>query len=105
MQSTRSLWAVALLSLLGMLLILGWAQTSRAAAPLDADQIKAVLHTSGVEEEGFVEQAVELVNAGTLPRSIFDSCYLWARKKPRHQFQYFKRALIIRAGEVGVQLG
>jgi hypothetical protein len=90
--------------LLGTLLALGLGRTVLAAAPLNADQIKAALMTTGSEDEGFVDRTVALVNAGTLPRDLFDSCLLWARKKLHRRFQYFKQALIIRAADAGIQL-
>ena len=45
-----------------------------------------------------------MVQAGTLPRDMFTSCFIWARKKPRHQFQYFRQALTVRAAEIGIKL-
>jgi len=74
------------------------------ADDLDADQIKAALHTSRDIEDGFVDRAVSLVQAGTLPRNLFTSTFLWARKKPSHKFQYFKQALTLRAAELGIKL-
>ena len=74
------------------------------ADEFDPEQIKAALHTATEEEGGFIDNAVSLVKAGTLPRDIFASTFLWARKKPRRKFQYFKQALTLRAAEVGVQL-
>jgi hypothetical protein len=71
---------------------------------LDPDQIKAVLHTATDEEQGFIDRTVKMVNAGTLPRDIFTSCFIWARKKPHHKFQYFKQALTARAASVGINL-
>ena len=74
------------------------------AEDLDPDQIKAALHTISAIEGGFIDRTVGMVRAGTLPRDLFTRCFLWARKKPRHQFQYFKQALIIRAAEIGINL-
>jgi hypothetical protein len=74
------------------------------ADDLDPDQIKAVLHTTSEIEGGFVDRTVAMVRAGTLPRDMFTTCFIWARKKPRHQFQYFKQALTIRAAEIGINL-
>lgn len=103
MPYSRRLHVAAILTLL-VLLLAFHTNTVQAAAPLDAEQVKAGLGTSTIEDEGFIDRAVALTNDGTLPRSIFDSCYLWARKKTRHRFQYFKRALVVRAAEVGVEL-
>ena len=74
------------------------------ADDLDPDQIKAALHTTSDIEGGFVDRTVAMVQAGTLPRDLFTSCFIWARKKPHHQFQYFRQALTIRAAEIGIKL-
>ena len=71
---------------------------------LDPDQIKAALHTASDEEGGFIDRTVAMVTAGKLPRDMFTSCFLWAKKKPRHKFQYFKHALTARAAAVGINL-
>jgi len=104
MQDTRFTGPAALVIAFAVLSLSFWCAPARAADRLDPEQIKAALHTSSPEEEGFIDRAVAKTSNGTLPRSIFDSCYLWARQKPRHKFQYFKRALILRAGEAGVKL-
>jgi len=76
-----------------------------AAAPrLDAGVIKAGLRTAAPEEDGFVERVVELVDQGVLPASLVDSTFEWARKKTSHRFQYFKKAMILRASRIGVRL-
>ncbi len=104
MLQHRAVPTFALVVIAGLVLTLGWPREAPAGDRLDPEQIKATLHTSSPEEEGFIDRAVALANDGTLPRAIFDSSYLWARKKPRHKFQYFKRALIVRAAEAGVPL-
>jgi hypothetical protein len=71
---------------------------------LDPDQIRAALHTIPEIEKGFIDKTVGMVQAGTLPRSLFTSTFLWARKKPRYQFEYFKHGLTIRAAEIGITL-
>ena len=71
---------------------------------LDPDQIRAALHTTPDIEGGFVDRTVAMVQAGALPRDMFTSCFIWARKKPRRQFQYFKQALTLRAAEKGITL-
>ena len=45
-----------------------------------------------------------MVNAGTLPRDLFTSCFIWARKRPHHKFEYFQQALTIRAAQIGIIL-
>ena len=71
---------------------------------LDPDQIRAALHTSSDVENGFIDRTIGMVQAGTLPRDLFTSCFIWARKKPHHQFQYFKQALTLRAAQIGISL-
>jgi len=77
---------------------------ARAADRLDAETIKAALRTADVEEDGFVERVVRLARGGDLPPSMVESTSLWARRKPRHRFQYFKRAMNVRAAQIGIDL-
>jgi tRNA(Ile)-lysidine synthase TilS/MesJ len=81
-----------------------WAEQAQAAVRLDAAQIKAGLRTAAPEEEGFVERVVTMANEGKLPLSLVDSTFQWARKKPEHKFQYFKRGLIVRAAKIGIAI-
>jgi hypothetical protein len=80
---------------------------SRARADdfqLDREQIRAALHTTAVEEDGFIDRTVGMVEAGKLPRDMFVSCFIYARRKTHRQFQYFKAALTTRAAEIGITL-
>jgi len=74
------------------------------AASLDADAMQVALHTATPEEEGFIEYVVARTEAGTLPVSLVKSTFLWARRKNRNRFQYFKRGLIVRAAKEGIRL-
>jgi hypothetical protein len=56
------------------------------------------------EEFAFVDRVVKMVDHGRLPREMVQSTFLWARKKPVHQFQYFEHGLKMRAEEVGINL-
>jgi hypothetical protein len=78
-------------------------QVSQAAS-LDAAKVKAGLQTATPEEDGFVEYVLAKVDAGVLPDSLVVSTFQWARQKPSHKFQYFKRALIVRAAKIGISL-
>jgi len=89
--------------LMGVVVVVLAARVARAD-DLDPDQIKAALHTTSDVEGGFIDRTVSMVQAGTLPRDMFTSCFIWARKKPRHQFQYFKQALTVRAAAIGISL-
>jgi hypothetical protein len=71
---------------------------------LDPELIKAALGTATPEDNGFIERVVTMVEQGRLPRSLVESTFLWARQKPDHRFQYFKRALTLRAARQGIRL-
>ncbi len=92
------------LALVGILLSVGVRTADTAAPVLDAETMKAALDTATPEEDGFIERVVALVEEGTLPPKLVHSTFLWARKKPRHKFQYFKRGLILRARRIGINL-
>ena len=89
---------------MGLVVVVLAGRVARAEDALDPEQIKAALHTTTDIEGGFIDRTVAMVQAGTLPRSLFTSCFLWARKKPHHQFQYFRQALTLRAAQIGVNL-
>lgn len=74
------------------------------ASPLDASTMKIALHTATPEEDGFIEYVLARVDAGTLPLDLVESTFLWAKKKARNKFQYFKHGLILRAEERGIHL-
>jgi hypothetical protein len=73
-------------------------------AKLDAATIKAGLRTTATEEQGFVDRVMTMVDQGKLPRSMVDSTFDWARKKPQHKFQFFKRALVVRAARQNIEV-
>jgi hypothetical protein len=77
---------------------------SQAGTALDVKLIKAALRTADVEEDGFIERVSKLVVRDVLPRDMVETTFLWARKKPNHKFQFFKRGLTIRAAKIGVKL-
>lgn len=77
---------------------------SEAGTALDVKMMKAALRTVDLEDGGFLERVSKLVVNDVLPRDMVESTFLWARKKPRYKFQYFKRALTVRAAEIGVRL-
>ncbi len=68
---------------------------------LDAATIKAGLRTETPEENGYIEQVLEMVRRGQLPRKLVEATFFWARRKPDHQFQYFQRALRLQATRLG----
>jgi hypothetical protein len=74
------------------------------AGVLDPDVMKVALHTATPQEGGFIEYVVARVDKGTLPLDLVQSTFLWARKRPRKKFYYFKQALILRAAAQGIRL-
>ena len=89
------------LALVFVLLAAAGSRTAEAE-PLDADVMKVALHTAAPEEDGFIDRVVDMVNRGILPADLVESTFLWAKKKPRNKFQYFKRGLILRASQQGI---
>ena len=79
-------------------------QSAQAADWLNAELLKAALHTATPVEDGFIEYVVGLVEQGKLPAQIVQSAYLWAQKRPKYRFQYFKRAVIYLAAQKGIQI-
>jgi hypothetical protein len=80
------------------------AQPAKVNNPLDAKTMKVALHVSEQEDDGFIELVLARVDAGTLPLDMVQSTFLWAKKKPRHKFQYFKFGLKQRAEDAGIKL-
>lgn len=97
----RKRWFVLLLP---VVLGLVWCWPLCADTTLDAATMKAALHTTTVEEEGFIDAVVKKVRDGDLPAALVDTTFEWARKKPKHKFQYFKKGLVTRAAEIGIAL-
>ena len=85
-------------------LVIVAADRAAAATALDAAKMKAALDTAQPEEDGFVDRVVEKTKQGQLPVSLVESTFQWARKKPQFKFQFFKRALIVRAAKLGISL-
>ena len=76
-----------------------------------AEEIKSALQTARPEENGFIDDVVDRVNNvrrppnQRLPASMVESTFQWARNRnTRHRFQYFRRAMILRAARIGVRL-
>lgn len=83
---------------LSLSLVVSWVTTTQGATtPLDADRIKAGLQTTSLEEDGFVDRALRMVEEGKLSAQLVQSTFVWARPQPQHRFQHFKQGLITRA--------
>lgn len=80
-----------------------WTDSARADTPLDAGVINAGLRAPTPVDQAFVSNVVALANKGKLPASLVQTTFLWAQKKPpRIRYQYFKRALIVQAQNLGI---
>jgi hypothetical protein len=90
--------------LLLALLLLGLADATQAATELDAETMKAALHTDTEEEDGFIQKVLDKVDNGELPKKMVYSTFLWAKRKRTRRFQYFKWGMIKRAEKIGVDL-
>jgi hypothetical protein len=72
--------------------------------PTLKDTLNAGLKARLPEEFAFVDRVVRMVDHGKLPLDMVQTTFLWARRKPIHQFQYFEHGLRMRAEEAGVRL-
>ena len=102
---TSSYFRAALLAALAWTLVdTAASRGDTAGVGMDAATMRAALHTTPDEEQGFIDRALALVEQNKLPADMVRSTFLWARRKTRHQFEYFKYALTVRAADFGVQL-
>jgi hypothetical protein len=92
--------AVAILAVLAAV----WARAGTMAQPLDAETMKAALHTATPQENGFIDHVLDMVDKGTLPLDMVESTFLWAKRKPRKRFYYFREGLIRRAADAGITI-
>jgi hypothetical protein len=94
--------------LIGLLL----APLALAAAPalcqeqpiFDADTMKKILRPPTEEDALWLDKIVKKVNRGKLPVDLVESTLIWARKKGKNRFEYFKNALILRAERQGISI-
>ncbi len=98
-----SRFCLSFVFMLALLAAVG-SRTAKAEDVLSADTMKVALHTATPEEDGFIEYVLAKVDEGILPADMVHSTFRWAQKKPRNKFQYFKRGLILRAAEAGINL-
>lgn len=75
--------------------------SQRQRVPLDAQTMKAALRTETPEEQGYIDEVLRRVERGQLPRSLVEATFVWARQRPEHRFQYFRRALRLQAARLG----
>ena len=84
------------------------AQTSaglgNAASASLKKTLEAGLKARRPEEFAFLALVAGKVNDGTLPRSLVESTFFWARRRGRYPFVYFESAIRLRAKRIGVVL-
>jgi hypothetical protein len=94
----------------GLAISLSAADNSTAVnglSPLAVDlttQLEKGLYARRPSEFASVAKVVALVESGALPRSMVDSSFLWARKKPSKRLQYFQFALTEQARKAGIPI-
>jgi hypothetical protein len=71
------------------------------------EELETGLKARRPQEFRFIGRVVALVNADRLPLPLVKGTFQWARQKARvngHAYQYFERAMRIRAARIGVRL-
>lgn len=98
-------WVLAVAMIAG--LAAAWLPVSVARAAEVADlqeQLEDVLKARRPQEFKFIATVVGMVQKETLPRSLVDTTFLWARKKKANRLQYFETALRVRAAKQGIKI-
>lgn len=69
------------------------------------DLLEKRLKARRPKEFAFIAKVVKLVDQKKLPLKMVKTTYLWAMKKPRRRpFQYFERAMKLRAAKLKINL-
>jgi len=55
-------------------------------------------------EFAFIASVVQMVDNGTLPKTLVETSFLWARKKRPYPFPYFEQSLKLQAQKIGIGL-
>ena len=98
----------------GLAALWGWGTSTRADTPssVTAGGVAPQLTLQGQLEKGlkarrpvefqYLADVVRLVEQGQLPRTLVDSSFMYARRMPSRQLQYFQFALRARASKLGI---
>jgi len=82
-------------------------------SPVDAGGVKGLDLKTQLEkglrarrpvEFQYISEIIQLVESGDLPRTLVTTTFVWARKQPTRQLQYFQFALQTRAKGLPVKL-
>jgi hypothetical protein len=76
----------------------------KAAGTTLRRSLEAGLKARRPQEFAFLANVAEKVSDGTLPRSLVESTFFWARRQGRYPFVYFQAGLRLRAKRIGVSL-
>jgi hypothetical protein len=80
------------------------ADTGTSTTPKLKDTLEKGLKARLPSEFAFIDTVISKVDDGTLPRSMVESTFLWARRRQIHAFEYFEQGLRVRAAQIGVTL-
>ncbi|NIP84822.1 MAG: hypothetical protein GTO03_04395 [Planctomycetales bacterium] len=97
-------WTWLLLAAVGWFLVPGLPSTVRAETESLQETLENGLKARRPEEFAFIARVVRLVDQGTLPRSLVETTYLWARRKRTVPYPYFEKGLRVRAQRIGIEL-
>jgi len=76
----------------------------KAASTTLKKTLEAGLKARRPQEFAFLAMVAAKVESGTLPRSLVESTFFWARRQGRYPFVYFQAGLRERAKRIGVVL-
>ena len=99
--------ALALMQFTPAVLTLADSPSSTPIAPGGPDlqtTLEKGLRARRPVEFDFIASVVQMVDDGTLPVSIVQTSFLWARKKRPYPFPYFRQSLRIQAQQMGIDL-
>jgi hypothetical protein len=82
----------------------GWAAPAGAASPLTAEMMIVGLRPESPSDRNYISYVAAVMEQGFVPHVLVESSFLWARKKPEHMARYFRQAMILRAGKIGITL-
>jgi len=68
------------------------------------DQLEKGLRARRPREFAFIARVVAFVEQDKLPLKLVKETFDWAREKKPYPFQYFERAMRLRAAKIGVDL-
>ncbi len=74
----------------------------KAAGTTLRQTLEAGLKARRPQEFAFLARVVGKVEDGTLPRSLVESTFFWARRQGRYPLVYFEAGLRLRAKRIGV---